>query len=66
MHDSLLRKKAKCCWLKKGDKNYRFFHSFMKMQFPRNKIDYFNIGGVIIDDVEGVMKASFDHFRDPL
>ncbi|CAI8599818.1 unnamed protein product [Vicia faba] len=56
VRDSLLRQKAKSRWLKKGDKNSRFFHPFLKVRFHRNNIVGLNVEGEIIDDVGGLRR----------
>ncbi|XP_058774638.1 uncharacterized protein LOC131648924 [Vicia villosa] len=38
IRESILRQKSRCNWLKEGDRNSIYFHSFMKTRFRRNSI----------------------------
>jgi len=49
-------------WLCEGDANSKFFHGIMSSRNCRNAIQFFMVNGVLVEGVESVCAAVFDHF----
>lgn len=62
--DQFLRQKSKIQWLKQGDQNNRYFHSYMKARRNANRI--FSIKdstGRMVKNMEGIAKAFVDFYK---
>jgi len=70
--EAIMRKKACTKWLKQGDLNTKFFHSFVKWRRMRNEINKVEVNDQWCDDKEKVkakvrefFKAIFDGMSEP-
>ena len=56
--------KSRVFWLRKGDRNIKFFHALTKQKRPRNKIIQLrDANGNIIEDEEGLVAIANSYFR---
>ncbi|KAL3034328.1 hypothetical protein AAZX31_02G187900 [Glycine max] len=59
------RQRAKAYWLKDGNMNSKFFHTFASTRKKRNQIDaLMNVEGQWIDDQEGICELARSYFED--
>lgn len=64
IRESMIKQESRCRWLMEGEKNSKFFHSFMKSRFCHNNIVGLKQKGIVVDDVAGVKQLDIEHFQD--
>ncbi|XP_058774928.1 uncharacterized protein LOC131649188 [Vicia villosa] len=64
VREGVLRQKSRCNWIRLGDSNSRFFHSFMKGRFRRNNILSLDSDGGRLMKVEDIRREVFNHFKN--
>lgn len=62
-HESILRQKSRCGWIREGDANTRFFHNFINKRRKRNEITRIMVNGVWKDEVADVKNGIFEAFK---
>jgi hypothetical protein len=56
--------KARMNWVKEGDANSKFFHNVMSNRKRRNSIHMVHVDGFLVEGVQNIRKAVFDHFAN--
>ncbi|XP_060189094.1 uncharacterized protein LOC132618052 [Lycium barbarum] len=65
--DQVLQQKCKVAWLKEGDQNTKFYHSFLKARRNTNRIFTIkNKEGVYITEVEDISRAFTEYYTELL
>ncbi|XP_057448194.1 uncharacterized protein LOC130739795 [Lotus japonicus] len=62
-NESLLQQKSRCNWIREGDSNTKFFHSFMNWRRNANSVLGMEIDGVWINDPVLVKNGAKDFFE---
>ena len=58
------RQKSRILWLRKGDRNSKYFHALVKQRRARNRITQLLDGnGNMVDDEEGLVVIATSYFR---
>ena len=58
------KQKSRVFWLKKGDKNTKFFYALTKQRRARNKItQLLDANGNVVEDEEGLVAIATSYFR---
>ncbi|KAL8500405.1 hypothetical protein ACS0TY_020122 [Phlomoides rotata] len=63
MHESFMYQKAKVKWIKEGDMNSGFYHSWINRRSKTNTIEGILIDESWVESKEGVRSAVFNHFQ---
>lgn len=64
--ESIIRQKSRCKWIKDGDQNSMFFHSFMKEKYRRNGTVVIRLGNYLSKDVNDIKDLALNHFKERL
>jgi hypothetical protein len=59
---SICWQQSRLQWLREGDANSKFFHKIMSHRSRQNAIPFFLVNGVLVEGVENVQAAVYDHF----
>jgi len=62
IHSSICWQQSRIHWLREGDANSKFFHGIMSNRHIRNSISFFFSNGGLVEGVQNVRSAVFDHF----
>lgn len=62
-HCSTLQQKSRITWLKKGDRNNKFFDQAIQKRIHRNSIKSIVVGEFLVSIAEEIKKAFLNHFR---
>ncbi|RHN65973.1 putative RNA-directed DNA polymerase [Medicago truncatula] len=62
VNSSICWQQSRLQWLCEGGANSNFFHNFMSNRRRRNAIPFFLVNGVLVEGVQDVRAAVFDHF----
>lgn len=65
MHSSICWHQSRLNWLWEGDANSKF-HGTMSIRWRVNNISILDVGGVLVEGVDNVRLAEFNHFLDHL
>ena len=63
MKETSWRQKSKETWLKKGDKNARFFHKMANVRVRRNFLSKMKINGVTLNNEEDIKSGVCRAYR---
>jgi hypothetical protein len=64
INSSICWQQSRTQWLCEGDANTKFFHSIMSSRLRRNAIQFFMVNGVVVEGVDNVRAAVFNHFSN--
>jgi hypothetical protein len=62
INSSICWQQSRMQWLRDGDANSKFFHGIMSSRHRRNAIQFFMVNGVLVEGVDNVRAAVFEHF----
>jgi len=62
IHSSICWQQSRIHWLREGDANSKFFHGIMSNRRRRNSISFFFVNGELVERVQNVCNAVFNHF----
>ena len=63
LHESMLRQKSRCKWLKQGDSNTAYFHQIINSSRRRNALRGMQINGGWVDNPTVIKDAVLQHFK---
>jgi len=61
INSSICWQQSRLQWLREGDANSKFFHNIMSSRSRQNTIPFFLVDGVLIEGVDNVRAAVFNH-----
>jgi len=62
INSSICWQQSRLQWLREGDANSKFFHNIMSSRSRRNTIPFFLVDGLLVEGVDNVRAAVFNHF----
>ena len=66
MHESIVRQKSRCRWIKEGDNNTSYFHRIINYRRRRNALRGMHIGDTWVENPNIIKAEILHHFRADL
>ena len=63
LHESILRQKSRCKWIKEGDSNTSYFHKIINSSRRRNALRGMQINGSWVENPSAIKDAVLQHFK---
>ena len=63
LHESILRQKSRCKWIKEGDSNTSYFHKIINSSRRRNALRGMQINGSWVENPVAIKDAVLQHFK---